>query len=372
MTTEPKNQLSTRKKGLREFLSRMAPEIQQVATRHLDAETLASLVYTEAARVPDILNCVAENPSSVASTVMLAASLGLDVSSPLGHFYLIPRRMKADPRNKGRNAPKRWTLSYIVGYKGLLELARRSDQIVRLNAGVVFDGELPENGGSFHWSDEPPECRHPKHWKLEKNDADLVAAYAIAVLPGGARVQLLLDRDELDDRRSRAQSDTFWRRDFAAMARKSAIRALLNGGLVPLTPALSRALEAETEDRVEVIEVESVPAPAPRARAADPLRGALGLDVVDATEDPLENQVEEPLQAAEGEPPSKIQLAELSDLDAILALEDELSSERINTAVKKAKINPEAELEGQDPKKLEAYRKQLEKFFAELEKRSSK
>lgn len=370
MRHETGNQLSTRKKGLREFLSRMTPEIQQVATSHLDAETLASLVYTEAARVPDILNCVVENPGSVASTLMLAASLGLDVSSPLGHFYLIPRRMKADPRNKGKNAPKLWSLTSIIGYKGLLELARRSDRIVRLNAGVVFDAELPENGGSFHWSDEPPECLHPKHWKMQKKDSDLVAAYAIAVLPGGSRVQILLDRDELDDRRSRAQSDVFWRRDFAAMARKSAIRALLNGGLVPLTPALSKALEAEAEERLEVIEVEPS-APVRRVRTADPLRGALGLDGSTIEKNQLEeNQLEENVDQVQEPSKNRKELPELSEVGMILALEGEASSEDLQKAVKKSKLNVEADLEGQDPRKLQAYRKELERLVKKS--RSSK
>lgn len=364
---KPKNQLVARKKGLQVFLDRMVGKMNEVATSHLDGKTLAALVYTEAARSPDILLCVEENPASVASTVMLAAGVGLDVSGPLGHFYLIPRRMKIDPRNKARNAPKRWTLTYIIGYKGLLELARRSDSIVRMNLGVVYEPELPTNGGGFHWSDEPPECDHPKHWGLEKKDEELVGAYAIAELRGGARVQLFLDRDEIDDRRERAQSDVFWKRDFAAMARKSAARALLNGGLIPLTPALSKALEAETEE-VRVVDAE--PARERPRLKGDALKRALGMDsdVLEADEIP----VDEPTGVDQVEEDEDANLAEPTVLERIAELEKELPSEALEEACGKTGVNSEAELEGQDEKVLEAYVAELEKIHAQITKAPKK
>ena len=325
--------IATRKKGLHTFLARMGPEIQKVATKSLDAETLASLVYTEATRSPEILNALEEAPTTVASTIMLAAQLGLDPSGPLGHFYLIPRRNKVAGTNR-----KRWELGFIIGYKGLCELARRSGQIVRMNAGVVFEDELPENAGRFEWTEEPPECKHPRAFGIDRSTSKLVGAYAVAILPGGERVQVFLEKKEIEDRRKKGGKGFGWKDNYPAMARKSAGRALLNGGLVPLSPALSKAVAVENEvesQELHVVEAHQVEeAPARR----DPLRAALQ----------IEDVVEEP----EEEKPIGL-------IDRILELEGELPSDVLFEFATSVGINPEADLESQDRKLLEAYATKL-------------
>jgi recombinational DNA repair protein RecT len=60
------------------------------------------------------------------------------------------------------------------------------------------------------------------------------------------------------------------------MARKTAIRRLLAGGLVPLSTELATALDEERRaEVVEVVEVTPTPAAHPDA---DPLRMALGIE----------------------------------------------------------------------------------------------
>lgn len=335
------------KKELHQFLERMGPEIGKVVSSFMTPEAMAALVYTEAARVPAIFDCLKQNPGSVASTIMLASQLGLNVSGPLGHFYLIPRFMKIDPRDKSKNAPKAMTLTYIIGYKGFLELARRSDDIERPNSGVIYKDELPGNGGAFHWKDEPPECDHPHHWGLKRKDAAVVGAYALVDLVGGFRIQVLLDRDAINARRKRAQTDTFWRSDFVAMARKSAIRALMNGGEVPLTPALAAAVQADLQnDRRDVIDADDIP----RLPVIDPLRNALGMDEPPAQPEP------------EAEPEEvDVDVDALPLLDAIGFLEGKLDEELREEAEKASGVNLEAEFEGQG--------KAPEKYRAELKKR---
>ncbi len=327
--------IATRKKGLHNFLQRMAPEIQKVATRSLTAETLASLVYTEATRSPDILNALDEAPETVASTIMLAAQLGLDPSGPLGHFYMIPRRNKIAGTNR-----KRWELGFILGYKGLCELARRSGQIIRMNAGVVFEAEIPENGGGFRWTEEPPDCLHPRAFGIDRTVKKLLGAYAVAILPGGERVQVFLERSEIEARRARGGKGFGWKDNFAAMARKSAIRALLNGGLVPLSPALSKAVAAENENEVEelhVVDVQDLEPPTKKKR--NPLRAALQIDAPEPEPEVLDQEDPEPPEL----------------FAKILFLEGRLDAKKLNAIAKGAGLNMEAELESQDSKVLEAY-----------------
>ncbi len=334
--------IERKKKDLHQYLERMGPEIARVVSRHMTPDKMAAIVYTEAARVPKILDCLQQNPGSVASTIMLAAQLGLDVSGPLGHFYLIPRNMK-DPTDQRR---KVMTLTYIIGYKGFVELANRSPEIKRVNAHCVYSAELPENGGAFHWKDEPPECDHPRAYSIDRSDDELVGAYAVVELHTGARIQLFLEREEIGRRQKRAQTQKFWDSDYAAMCRKTALRALLNGGLVPLTTELAVAIDSElTHERLNVIDAEP-----PRPRVADPLRGRLGL-----TPEPKPEPEPEPTATAE---PERVDVDSLPLLEGIAYLEGLLDTAEVMAAGDAADVNPEADLEGQG-EKLKAYYTEL-------------
>lgn len=243
------------------ILGRIQTQMSQVLPRHLDPETMTRVVLVEGARNPKIGQCTAE---SIATTVMLASQLGLQPSSPLGHFYLIPRNEK-----DRRSGDRVMRCGYVIGYRGYLELARRAG--LRMNAGVVYADEI--QNGSFRWTIEPPEIAHDGALGVRRTDDQLVLAYAVAVDRDGHRYQLVIDRQGIDEAQ-RASSGRVWQDHFASMARKTAIRRLLAGGLVPLSTELATALDEERKaEIVEVIE------PAPAAHPdQDPLTAALGIE----------------------------------------------------------------------------------------------
>jgi recombination protein RecT len=245
------------------ILGRIQTQMGEVLPRHLDPETMTRIVLVEGARNPKIGRCTAE---SIATTVMLASQLGLQPSSPLGHFYLIPRN------EKGPNGDRVLRCGYVIGYRGYLELARRAG--LRMNAGVVYADEIER--GSFSWTVEPPAIDHAGALGVRRTDDALVLAYAVAVDRDGHRYQLVMDRQGIDEARGASGGGKVWREHFASMARKTAIRRLLAGGLVPLSTELATALDEERRaEVVEVVEVTPTPAAHPDA---DPLRMALGIE----------------------------------------------------------------------------------------------
>jgi recombination protein RecT len=293
------------------FMAVMRDRIRAVLPKHLTPERMAQIVLVETGRNPKLAEC---SIGSLAASVMLASELGLEPSGPLGKFYLIPRNQK----NKATGRHE-MTCTTMLGYKGLAELARRSGELSRLNAQVVYRDEL--TSGAFSATIEPPEIAHaftPK--PIDRADDAIVLAYATAQMKDGSRAQVILTRTEIEDRRGRSQSSSFgpWVTDFAAMARKTALRALLTGGLVPLaaeTP-LQKALEAEDGDNRAPARPESHREAA--AREAD-LGIELGLDgspsvevlddfdpdtgeVTDAVRDEAGSVVPDPEEAA---PPKK-------------------------------------------------------------------
>ncbi|MCP4437114.1 MAG: hypothetical protein GY913_21785 [Proteobacteria bacterium] len=239
-------------------------KITSVIPKHLTPERLARIVVIEGTKNPRLLQCTSE---SVVRSVMLAAQLGLEPGGAFGHLYLIPYGKDCTP---------------LIGYKGLLELARRSGQIRRLDAVCVYEGETFEvKRGLF------PNLEHDQDFNIDRSDQKMIAAYAVAVLTSGDPVFEVLTRDEIESRRrrSRAGSSGPWKTDYARMARKSAIRALLNGGLVPLSAEMVQAL-GEDADHIETEPQQVVTISSDEAFEAAVERERLAIDVDDEAPEP--------------------------------------------------------------------------------------
>lgn len=192
-------------------------------------ERLARIAGSEAVKNTKLREC---SPVSIVSSLMLAAQLNLEPSSALGHAYLIPRRQEC---------------TLLIGYKGLLELARRSGDIRSIAANVVYQDEV--DLGLFHASYAPADVEHRfSVQNIDRRDQNIVAAYAVCELASGGTQIAILTRQDIEARRRKSGGNGGpWKTDYAAMARKSAIRALLNGGTVPMSSQLRAAVTVENE-----------------------------------------------------------------------------------------------------------------------------
>jgi recombination protein RecT len=71
------------------------------------------------------------NPSQVVMEALKAAVLKLPINRALGYAYILPFKNKGVP-----------TPTFIIGYKGLIQLAMRTGQYRYINADVVYEGEI--------------------------------------------------------------------------------------------------------------------------------------------------------------------------------------------------------------------------------------
>lgn len=71
------------------------------------------------------------NPNQVVMEALKAAVLKLPINKALGYVYLLPFKNKGVP-----------TPTFIIGYKGLIQLAMRTGQYKYINADVVYEGEI--------------------------------------------------------------------------------------------------------------------------------------------------------------------------------------------------------------------------------------
>jgi recombination protein RecT len=287
MSTEQSTALAPRDR-MRDLVTKMQDKIAAVLPKHLTPERMVQIVLVEGNRNPKLRECT---PGSLAASVMLASELGLEPSGPLGKFYLIPRKMAVKGPD-GRTIPGKFEMQCtpLVGYKGLAELAYRTGELARLNAGVVYTAELAS--GAFTATLEPPEIRHAfTPHPFNRDDDEIALAYATAETKDGARAQVILTRSQIEDRRARSQASGSgpWVTDYAAQCRKTALRALLTGGLVPLSAEarLARALEAEHEDNIARL----MP---PEERADVDLSPLIGLVPDPADEDVIDVPTDDP------------------------------------------------------------------------------
>lgn len=90
--------------------------------------------------ITSIVACVSNNPAlsicdngTILSAGLQGAALDLSPSPALGHFYMVPFE---DKKNK------RMVATFLIGYKGYIQLAIRSGQYRHINVIALKDGEL--------------------------------------------------------------------------------------------------------------------------------------------------------------------------------------------------------------------------------------
>ena len=205
---------------IQDLLARSKSQIQAALPKHLDADRLARISLTTIRQTPKLLEC---DPLSLVKCIMQAAALGLEPDPLLGRAYLVPY---------GRE------VQLIIGYRGLIDLARRSGEIQSIEAHVVYEADEWD----YAYGLEPRLFHRPAD--TEKR-GKVVAAWALARFKDGGYQFEVMNLSELEAvrRSSRAGNNGTWVSHTAEMYRKTVLRRL--GKLLPLSPTLSSHLAKE-------------------------------------------------------------------------------------------------------------------------------
>lgn len=205
------------------FKAQMAMALPKTLT----ADRLTRIVLTEFRKTPALMKC---DQQSLFGAVLQCAALGLEPGGALGHCYLLPY---------GR------TCQLIIGYRGMIDLARRSGQIVSLYAYVVHEKDNFNYKLGLH-----PDIEHIPDASADPGPVTYV--YAVAQLKDGGVQFEVMSRAEVEAVRSRSKSGRSgpWVTDWDAMAKKTVIRRLFK--YLPVSIEAARATEIdERADRGE-------------------------------------------------------------------------------------------------------------------------
>lgn len=183
--------------------------IEKVASKHTNPERLMALAISTINKNPKLGEC---SESSVMSCLMRCSTLGLEPSDVdgLGRAYIIPYYSK----RSGMQA------TFILGYKGLIELARRSGEIKDISARAVYDGDFFEYEYGLN-----EKLRHVPGSE-EKTPDKLTFVYCVVHFKDGGHYFDVMTKAEVESVRKRSKSpgNGPWVTDYEAMAKKTVIK----------------------------------------------------------------------------------------------------------------------------------------------------
>jgi len=226
------------KKGpatIADYIKAMTPEIAKALPSHIKPERLARIVTTEIRRNPKLMQCTRE---SLLGALMLSAQLGLE-PGPLGHVYYIPY----NNRRQGT-----MECQFILGFKGMIDLARRSGNIESIMAETVFENDVFE----FEYGLNPDLIHKPC-----LNDRGKPAAYyAVAKFKDGGFQMKVMGKSDIDKIRQRSKSSNSgpWVTDYDEMAKKTVVRAMFK--YLPVSNEIMRYSEKDTVVKTDIKEDE--------------------------------------------------------------------------------------------------------------------
>lgn len=215
------------------LMEKLKPQMAVALPAAMNAERVARIALTELRTNPKLAQAATNNPASFMGAMLKASALGMEVGNGLGHAYLLPYGSETQ---------------LIVGYRGMIELARRSGQIESLYAVEVYNGEKFTVSMGL-----TQDIIHERDFSgmVDMRPENVIAVYAVAKLKGGMVQFDVMTRVQVEAIRSRSKSKNNgpWVTDWVEMAKKTVLRRLFK--MLPVsvevqTKTESRSVSLET------------------------------------------------------------------------------------------------------------------------------
>lgn len=215
--------LRTKISSVRSLLDANRGQIAMALPKHVTVDRMLRVAMTAIQRTPKLLECSRE---SLFGAIIQAAQLGLEPDGITGRAYLIPR---------WNSKARCYEAQFMPGYKGLLELARRSREISTMEARVVHANDRFAYQFGLNQKLE--------HTPVQSgDDGDVTHVYVIARLKDGGAQFDVLTKAEIEAVRKSSQSGDSgpWATHWDEMAKKTVLRRVCK--LLPSSVELAQAV----------------------------------------------------------------------------------------------------------------------------------
>ena len=243
------------------------------------AQRFVASISSAVAVNPDLQDCDA---GTILTAGLVGEALELSPSPQLGQYYLVPFQ---DRKNNRKVA------TFVLGYRGYIQLALRSGQYKKLNVLVVKAGELVR----FDPLNEEIEVNLIQD-ELKRETAATDGYYAMFEYMNGFRKAVYWSREKMERHAMRysmgykaKKGFTFWEKDFDSMAFKTMLRHLISRwGIMSIE--MRQAFESDeavieqdgtSQYVVDDVEIQPEPTPEPEQANDEPREGAVALKTFD-------------------------------------------------------------------------------------------
>jgi recombination protein RecT len=218
----------------KDLVTSMTGAIAQALPKHLTADRMARLLLTEFYKNPKLMQCTR---ASIVGGVLQSSQLGLEIGSGLGHAYLIPF-------NANKKIGNEWVTTVeaqlVIGYQGMLDLARRSGELISIHAAAVRKGDH----FVYKRSLDGDVLEHEERYETD----DFTHFYAMARFKNGGHSYIVWPIKKIREhalRHSKVRGKLVgpWESDFEAMCIKTMIRALFK--FLPRSVEIVSAITAD-------------------------------------------------------------------------------------------------------------------------------
>lgn len=249
MSTTAKNSLTAQNKDttvvekkpktIFDIIQAGAKQFATALPKHINSDRFVRIAITTIRQNPKLAQCSQE---SLLGALMVSAQLGLEPGT-LGQCYLIPY---------GREC------QFQIGYKGMIELLRRSGQLKDIYAYSVYENDDFEITYGLD--------RNLIHKPNLANKGNFLGCYCVAILKDDTRAFEYMTKEEIEAH-AKKFSKTFgngpWKTDFEAMAHKTVVKKMLKW--LPLSVEFLENIEkddksfkvAETKNAEDIEIIES-------------------------------------------------------------------------------------------------------------------
>lgn len=240
------------KEMIAHLLNQKKGELAKMLPKTLSIDRLLKVAQIAATTTPALAKC---DVPSLVGAIGQCAQMGLEPNTVLGHAYLVPFNTK----RKDANGNERWvnSVQVIIGYKGLIDLARRSGQIVSIAAHEVCEHDHFE---LVYGLDEKL-----NHRPAMGERGEVIGFYAVAKLKDGGYSFEFMSVHQVERIQAAADAKNkfpskVWKEHFVEMGRKTVIRRLAK--YLPLSiefqtaVALDNQAESGKDQRLDTIDGE--------------------------------------------------------------------------------------------------------------------
>lgn len=223
---------------VKSFFESQKSTLAAVLPKHVSPDRMLKIALGALRTTPKLMECTVE---SLMGAVVQCSQLGLEPNTPLGHAYLIPFEKKKKSGNQW--VTDKVETQIVIGYKGLIDLARRSGQVVSIAAHAVHANDHFDYAYGL---DEKLE-----HKPAMSARGPVIAFYAVAKLVGGGHAFEVMSAEQVNEIRDASQNykfardkeKTVWGQHYEEMGRKTVLRRLFKYLPVSIELATAAAID---------------------------------------------------------------------------------------------------------------------------------